>query len=97
LEDDADARAAIGEDVVKLVVPSLVRFTNKYREKEFSKSKSSLFNTWNASERLLVLADPQKCAYWFLFFYWMACNLTLFSDIKQSSEAVEAQLKAIYR
>ncbi|KAJ7459394.1 Cullin repeat-like-containing domain protein [Mycena galericulata] len=59
LEDDPEARAAIGEDVVKLVVPSLVRFTNKYREKEFSK-------------------NPQKY-------------------IKQSSEAVEAQLKAIYR
>ncbi|KAJ7153068.1 Cullin repeat-like-containing domain protein [Mycena crocata] len=59
LEDDPDARTAIGEDVVKLVVPSLVRFTNKYREKEFSK-------------------NPQKY-------------------IKQSSEAVEAQLKAIYR
>lgn len=39
LEDDPDARMAIGEDVVKLVVPSLVRFTNKYREKEFSKSE----------------------------------------------------------
>ncbi|KAJ7918299.1 Cullin repeat-like-containing domain protein [Mycena leptocephala] len=38
LEDDPDARMAIGEDVVKLVVPSLVRFTNKYREKEFSKN-----------------------------------------------------------
>ncbi|KAJ7493648.1 Cullin repeat-like-containing domain protein [Mycena latifolia] len=59
LEDDPDTRSAIGEDVVKLVVPSLVRFTNKYREKEFSK-------------------NPQKY-------------------IKQSSEAVEAQLKAIYR
>ncbi|KAJ6529055.1 Cullin repeat-like-containing domain protein [Mycena vulgaris] len=59
LEDDEDARIAIGEDVVKLVVPSLVRFTNKYREKEFSK-------------------NPQKY-------------------IKQSAEAVEAQLKAIYR
>ncbi|KAJ7703889.1 exocyst complex component, exo70 subunit [Mycena rosella] len=59
LEDDDETREAIGEDVVKLVVPSLVRFTNKYREKEFSK-------------------NPQKY-------------------IKQSSEAVEAQLKAIYR
>ncbi|KAJ7184391.1 Cullin repeat-like-containing domain protein [Mycena filopes] len=59
LEDDPEAREAIGDDVVKLVVPSLVRFTNKYREKEFSK-------------------NPQKY-------------------IKQSSEAVEAQLKAIYR
>ncbi|KAJ7717365.1 Cullin repeat-like-containing domain protein [Mycena maculata] len=38
LEDDPEARVAIGEDVVKLVVPSLVRFTNKYREKEFSKN-----------------------------------------------------------
>ncbi|KAJ7203663.1 Cullin repeat-like-containing domain protein [Mycena pura] len=38
LEDDPDSREAIGEDVVKLVVPSLVRFTNKYREKEFSKN-----------------------------------------------------------
>lgn len=59
LEEDPDTRASIGEDVVKLVVPSLVRFTNKYREKEFSK-------------------NPQKY-------------------IKQSSEAVEAQLKAMYR
>ncbi|KAJ7092354.1 Cullin repeat-like-containing domain protein [Mycena belliarum] len=38
LEEDPDTRASIGEDVVKLVVPSLVRFTNKYREKEFSKN-----------------------------------------------------------
>ncbi|KAJ7653129.1 Cullin repeat-like-containing domain protein [Mycena polygramma] len=59
LEDDPDARMAIGEDVVKLVVPSLVRFTNKYREKEFSK-------------------NPQKY-------------------IKQSSDDVERQLKAMYR
>ncbi|KAJ7851811.1 Cullin repeat-like-containing domain protein [Mycena olivaceomarginata] len=59
LEDDPEARQAIGEDVVKLVVPSLVRFTNKYKEKEFSK-------------------NPQKY-------------------IKQSSDDVERQLKAIYR
>ncbi|KAJ6554308.1 exocyst complex component, exo70 subunit [Mycena capillaripes] len=59
LEDDPESRQAIGEDVVKLVVPSLVRFTNKYREKEFSK-------------------NPQKY-------------------IKQSSDDVERQLKAIYR
>ncbi|KAK7052358.1 Cullin repeat-like-containing domain protein [Favolaschia claudopus] len=38
LEDDPDGRQSIGEDVVKLVVPSLQRFTNKYREKEFSKN-----------------------------------------------------------
>jgi exocyst complex protein 7 len=42
LEDDPEARQVIGEDVVRLVVPSLVRFTNKYKEKEFSKSMSSV-------------------------------------------------------
>ncbi|KAF7369327.1 Exocyst complex protein EXO70 [Mycena venus] len=50
---------AIGKDVVKLVVPSLVSFMNKYREQEFGK-------------------NPQKY-------------------IKQSSDDVERQLKAIYR
>ncbi|CAK5272856.1 unnamed protein product [Mycena citricolor] len=55
LEDDDEGREDVGEDVVKLVVPSLVRFTTKHKEKEFSK------------------------------------------NIKQSSEAVEAQLRAIYR
>ncbi|CAK5272103.1 unnamed protein product [Mycena citricolor] len=59
LEDDDEGREDVGEDVVKLVVPSLVRFTTKHKEKEFSK-------------------NPQKY-------------------IKQSSEAVEAQLRAIYR
>lgn len=38
LEDDAAGRETIGEEVVKLVVPSLQRFTQKHREKEFSKS-----------------------------------------------------------
>ncbi|KAF7297371.1 hypothetical protein MIND_00970600 [Mycena indigotica] len=38
LEDDPEAREGIGEDVVKLVVPSLIRFTNKYQQKEFSKN-----------------------------------------------------------
>lgn len=38
LEDDSEARESIGEDVIKLVVPALQKFTNKQREKEFSKN-----------------------------------------------------------
>ncbi|KAL0565578.1 exocyst complex component exo70 [Marasmius crinis-equi] len=59
LEDDPDERDAIGSDVIKFVIPSLKAFTQKHREKEFSK-------------------NPQKY-------------------IKLSADAVESQLKAIYR
>ncbi|KAI6028869.1 Cullin repeat-like-containing domain protein [Pisolithus orientalis] len=38
LEEDEEARKAVGEEAVKLVVPSLQRFTQKQREKEFSKN-----------------------------------------------------------
>jgi exocyst complex protein 7 len=39
LEDDAEQRVMLEDEVVKLVVPSLQRFTQKMREKEFSKSE----------------------------------------------------------
>ncbi|KAG6915578.1 hypothetical protein DXG01_010879 [Tephrocybe rancida] len=55
MEDDEDGRETIGEEVVKLVIPSLQRFSQKHRDKEFSK------------------------------------------NIKMSNEAVETQLKSIYR
>ncbi|KAG1772870.1 Cullin repeat-like-containing domain protein [Suillus placidus] len=38
LEDDSEERSAVGEEVVKLVVPSLQRFMQKQKEKEFSKN-----------------------------------------------------------
>ncbi|KAH7910959.1 Cullin repeat-like-containing domain protein [Hygrophoropsis aurantiaca] len=38
LEEDEEGRSAIAEEVVKLVVPSLQRFTQKQRDKEFSKN-----------------------------------------------------------
>ena len=41
LEDDNEQRAMLEDEVVKLVVPSLQRFTQKMREKEFSKSEST--------------------------------------------------------
>ncbi|KAG5635948.1 hypothetical protein H0H81_009573 [Sphagnurus paluster] len=59
MEDDADGREQIAEEVVKLVIPSLQRFSQKHRDKEFSK-------------------NPQKY-------------------IKMSNEAVESQLRSIYR
>jgi exocyst complex protein 7 len=39
LEDDEDGRVTIADEVIKLVVPSLQRFTQKHRDKEFSKSE----------------------------------------------------------
>lgn len=38
LDDDEEGRDAVVEEVVKLVIPSLRKFTQKNREKEFSKS-----------------------------------------------------------
>ena len=39
LDEDEEGRDTVVEEVVKLVVPSLQRFTQKNREKEFSKSE----------------------------------------------------------
>ncbi|KAG1726007.1 Cullin repeat-like-containing domain protein [Suillus paluster] len=38
LEEDSEERSAAGEEVIKLVVPSLQRFMQKQKEKEFSKN-----------------------------------------------------------
>lgn len=40
LEDDEEGRREIGDEIVMLVVPSFQRFTQKQKDKEFSKSKS---------------------------------------------------------
>jgi len=39
MEDDEEGREQMAEDVVKLVIPSLQRFTQRHRDKEFSKSE----------------------------------------------------------
>lgn len=39
LEDDPQGKEALGGEVVMLVIPSLQRFTQKQKDKEFSKSK----------------------------------------------------------
>ncbi|THU88895.1 hypothetical protein K435DRAFT_729547 [Dendrothele bispora CBS 962.96] len=38
LEDDEESREQIGSDVIKFVIPSLKAFTQKHKEKEFSKN-----------------------------------------------------------
>ena len=38
LEDDTEARDAIRDEVVMVVIPSLQKFTQKQKDKEFSKS-----------------------------------------------------------
>jgi len=38
LEDDEESREAIGNDVIKFLIPSLKAFTQKNKEKEFSKN-----------------------------------------------------------
>ena len=43
LEGDDEQREMLQDEVVKLVVPSLQRFTQRMREKEFSKSKFQSF------------------------------------------------------
>lgn len=43
LEDDEEQREMLEDEVVKLVVPSLQRFTQRMREKEFSKSEFTGF------------------------------------------------------
>ncbi|KAF8886743.1 exocyst complex component exo70 subunit [Infundibulicybe gibba] len=40
LEDDPAGRELIGADIIKLIVASLEKFTQKHREKEFSKNPS---------------------------------------------------------
>ena len=39
LADDPDGRSLLQEEVVRLVIPALLRFTQKNKEKEFSKSE----------------------------------------------------------
>jgi len=41
LEGDKEGRETVSEEVVKLVVPALQKFTQKHKEKEFSKSTLS--------------------------------------------------------
>jgi exocyst complex protein 7 len=45
LEEDEEAREQMCEEVVKLVIPTLQRFTQKGKEKEFSKSKLIVYSS----------------------------------------------------
>jgi len=54
LDDDDGARAEVADEVVRLVVPSLQRFMQRTREKEFSKSE------YRASVNDMRSADPSQ-------------------------------------
>ena len=43
LDDDVEARRELADEVVRLVVPSLQRFMQRTKEKEFSKSACLCF------------------------------------------------------
>jgi hypothetical protein len=57
LEDDIEGKDTIVEEVVKLVVPTLQRFTQKNREKEFSKSEFLSSSFYITVYRTHVLVD----------------------------------------
>jgi exocyst complex protein 7 len=94
MEDDPEGRETIGDEVVKLVIPSLQRFTQKHRDKEFSKSKQCI-SRMILEAHVCRLPDPQKC----MFLARLPPNnqLTFTLDIKMSADAVETQLKGIFR
>jgi exocyst complex protein 7 len=45
LDEDPKGRAEIGEEIVMLVIPSFQRFTQKQKDKEFSKSMLSFLRS----------------------------------------------------
>jgi exocyst complex protein 7 len=92
LEEDAEERSAVGEEVVKLVVPSLQRFMQKQKEKEFSKSELLVLvvcHELTQHQILKSVSHPYFCA-----------NLLPLTtrpvDIKLSPEEVESRIRNFY-
>lgn len=61
LQDDKDGRDTMCDEVVKLVVPSLQRFTQRNTGKEFSKSEFYSDLACLKFTNIIYVADPQKC------------------------------------
>jgi hypothetical protein len=59
LEDDKEARDTVTEEAVKLVVPALQKFTQKHKEKEFSKSEF-LFKLARSPSDCLMYIRPSE-------------------------------------
>lgn len=62
LDEDKEGKTAIADEIVMLVVPSLKRFTQKQKEKEFSRSEwlpfsffLPLFGNWRADVLLALV------------------------------------------
>lgn len=65
LGDDKEARDAVADEIVMLVIPSLNRFTQKQKEKEFSRSEFLILFFTLLPELAFIISlnfsDPQKC------------------------------------
>jgi exocyst complex component 7 len=68
LEEDSDQREMLEDEVVRLVVPSFQRFSQKMREKEFSKSMCAVHLVTLVVVMNVPFADPSKCQFRFSFF-----------------------------
>jgi hypothetical protein len=101
LQDDEDGREVICDEVVRLVVPSLQRFTQKHKEKEFSKSKfflfSAAFGAYFDLYHFHLKIRRSVSLYPFLFVPKLLSVVCCFLDIKMSAEAVEAQIRNFYQ
>ena len=80
LEDEEGDRGLLADEVVKLVVPSLQRFTQKNREKEFSKSAFILPLSVDRVSRLplgahLQIPQSVRCVYWHWAFHTLMVEL----------------------
>jgi hypothetical protein len=100
LEDDDESREQIGSDVIKFVIPSLKAFTQKQKEKEFSKSE--WFCLLDYCVKLLItfpfiLFIQTRRSVSISVHSTDASNDILFLDIKMSADEVESRLKGIYR
>lgn len=68
LDEDSKGRADIGEEIVMLVVPSLQRFVQKQKEKEFSKSVSPFLFTRPLFLLMVMFAFRSTKMYAYLYF-----------------------------
>lgn len=60
LEEDGEGKKSIAEEAAKLVIPSLQRFIQKQRDKEFSKSEACSFVLCLCADVPSVLRQTHK-------------------------------------
>jgi exocyst complex component 7 len=98
LEDDEEQRGMLEDEVVKLVVPSFQRFTQKMREKEFSKSMCLVYSLPLADVLNGSLQTHRNVGFYFPFLFCFQIGVPdhRSTDIKMTPEEVEAQIRSFY-